>query len=109
MHRLHEADLPTGHAHVFGFRTKDGKFYTLLRTKLSEALFDDERLHAKELLLKGRVFPRSQVFEPTRIRSAHNGVVHDLYYYCDVCDIQSVSPAECACCQGPVELIEKPR
>ncbi len=109
MHRLHEADLPTGHAHVYGFKTKDGKFYTLLRTKLSEALFDDERLRTKELLLKGRVFPKSQVFEPTLIRSVRNGVVHDLYYYCDVCDIQSVSPAECACCQGPVELIEKPR
>jgi hypothetical protein len=35
-------------------------------------------------------------------------VVQDLYYYCAVCAIKSVSPEECACCQMPVELVEKP-
>ena len=49
-----------------------------------------------------------RLFSRTNIKSIRNGVVHDLYYYCDICAIESVSPAECACCQGPVELVEKP-
>src|SRR5437016_6761346 len=108
MHRLYEAALPTGHEHVYGFKTVDGKYYTLLRTKFSEALFADQRFREKELLIKGRIFPETQIFEPATIRSIRNGIVHDIYYYCDVCDIQAVAPGLCECCQGPTELIEKP-
>jgi hypothetical protein len=108
MHRLHQTDLPTKHAHLYGFQTTDGTFYTLLRTRLSEALFVDARLREKELILKGRLLPQTQVFDVAAIRSVRNGVVCDLFYYCSVCDIESVSPDDCACCQGPVELVEKP-
>jgi hypothetical protein len=108
MHRVHKTDLPARHEHIYGLRTEDGAYYTLLRTKLSEALFMDERLRQKDLVLKGKVLPKSQILDVTNIKSIRNGVVHDLYYYCDICAIESVSPAECACCQGPVELVEKP-
>lgn len=108
MHNLYGTDLPGSHEHVYGFRTDAGELYTLLRTRLSEALFSDERVRAKELLLKGRVFPKSRIFEVTRMRSLRNGVVCDLYYYCSVCNIESVSPGPCECCQGPVELMEEP-
>jgi hypothetical protein len=108
MHQRHEAALPTGHEHLYGFKTQDAKYYTLLRTKFSEALFADARFREKELLLKGRIFPNSQIFETMTIRSIRNGVVHDIYYYCDVCDIQAVAPGPCECCQGPTELVEKP-
>ena len=47
MHDLYRADLPTNHEHLYGFKTTDGAFYTLLRTNLSEALFVDERLQQK--------------------------------------------------------------
>jgi hypothetical protein len=108
MHRLHQTDLPTKHAHLYGFQTTDGRFYTLLRTRLSEALFVDARLREKELILKGRLLPQTQLFDAAAIRSVRDGVVCDLFYYCSVCDIESVSPDDCACCQGPVELVEKP-
>jgi hypothetical protein len=108
MHRVHNTDLPARHEHIYGFRTEDGSYYTLLRTKLSEALFMDEQLREKDLLLKGKVLPKSQILDVTNIKSIRNGVVNDLYYYCDICAIESVSPTECACCQGPVRLVEKP-
>ena len=108
MHRLFQTDLAVQHEHLFGFRADDGKYYTLLRTKFSEALFMDQRLREKELILKGRLFPNTQIFEPITLRSVRDGVVYELYYYCTICDIESVSPAPCACCQGPVELVEKP-
>jgi len=100
--------ISTNHQHLFGFKTTEGKTCKLVRTKFSEALFVDKRLHEKDLLLKGKLSPDAQTFEPLTIRSIKNGVVHDLYYYCDICAIESVSPDICACCQGPVELVEKP-
>jgi len=55
MHRIFETDLPTNHEHIYG-SDANGVYYTLLRTKLSEALFADQRLREKELLLTGKVF-----------------------------------------------------
>ena len=108
MHRLYQSELPTRHQHSWGFKTADGKLYTLLRGKYSEAIFLDERVRRKELTVKARLFPGTQILEVTRLRSVKNGVVQDLYYYCDVCAIKAVSPEPCACCQGPVELVERP-
>ena len=108
MHRLYQSELPTRHEHSWGFKTADGNLYTLLRGKYSEAIFLDERVRRKELTVKARLFPGTQILEVTRLRSVKNGVVQDLYYYCNVCAIKAVSPEPCACCQGPVELVEKP-
>ena len=108
MHDLYRADLPTDHEHLYGFETTDGEFYTLLRTDLSEALFVDERLHEKTLIITGRTFPKTHLLEAIRLQSVHEGVLHDLYYYCDTCAIRSAAPGDCVCCQAPVELVEKP-
>ena len=108
MHERYQAAFPSAHEHLYGLKSVEGKYYTLLRSKFSEALFVDQRFREKELLLKGRIFPGSQVFETVTIRSIRNGVVCDLYYYCDICDIQAVAPGPCECCQGPTELLEKP-
>jgi len=108
MHELYHTDLPANHAHIPGFKTMDGTFYTLLRTTLSEALFVDKRLGEKELILRGHVLPKTQMFEMTGMKSVRNGAIYDLYYYCDVCAIKTLSPGPCMCCQGPVKLVEKP-
>ena len=108
MQRDHKAELPTRHEHLWGFKSTDGGYYTLLRGRFSEAIWLDDRVRAKELLINVRLFPKSHVIEVQNIKSVRNGVVQDLYYYCDICAIKAVSPEPCACCQGPVELVEKP-
>ena len=108
MHDLYRADLPINHEHLYGFKTTDGAFYTLLRTNLSEALFVDERLQQKMFIIIGRTFPKTHLLEAIRLQTVHDGVVHDLYYYCDTCAIRAAAPGDCVCCQAPVELVEKP-
>jgi molybdenum cofactor cytidylyltransferase len=108
LHQKHGAVLGTRHEHLWGFAAEDGRLYTLLRTKYSEALFADETVRAKDLALKGRLFPGSQVFEPVTLRSVKHGRLHDLVYYCEVCAIDAVAPADCECCRAPTELVERP-
>ena len=108
LHRRHGAELPTNHEHLWALQTSDGRTYTLLRSHFSEAIWLDERIRARELELKARQFPGTQALEVQRFRSVVRGVVQDLYYYCEICHIQSVTPEQCACCQGPVELVERP-
>ena len=108
MHELYQVELPTGHPHLYGFKTADGKYFTLLRNKYSEGLFVDQRLREKELILKGRTFPKTQLFESSVMRSVKNGVTNDVYYFCVICSIKAVGPGQCECCQDPVELVEWP-
>ena len=108
MHTHHNVELFGNHAHLYGIKTEKGEYYTLLRTSLAEALFVDERLPEKDLVIKGRVFPKTQLLEVTRFLSVRDGVLHDLYYYCDTCYIRTVAPGNCDCCQAPVVLIERP-
>ncbi len=108
MHTHYNVELFGNHTHLYGIKTEKGEYYTLLRTSLAEALFVDERLHEKDLVIKGRVFPKTQLLEVTRFLSVRDGVLHDLYYYCDTCYIRTVAPGNCDCCQAPVVLIERP-
>ena len=108
MHTHYKVELFGNHEHLYGVKTENGKYYTLLRTSLAEALFVDERLHEKNLIINGRVFPKTQLLEVTRFLSIRDGVLHDLYYYCDTCYIRTVAPGNCDCCQAPVVLIERP-
>ncbi len=108
MHTHYNVELFKTHPHLYGVKTERGKYYTLLRTSLAEALFVDARLHEKDLIINGRVFPNTHLLEVIRFASIKAGVVHELYYYCDTCYIRTVAPGDCACCQAPVVLIEKP-
>jgi hypothetical protein len=107
MQKVHQAAVPTEHEHLPGFKTNDGKFYTLLRTKKSEALFLDTRLKERELILLGRVFPNTMLFESFNMRSVKNGAVYEIFYYCDICAIEAVTPEECQCCRQPVVFTER--
>ena len=108
MHTHYKVELFNKHDHLCGVKTKDGEYYTLLRTSLADALFVDEQLHEKDLVISGRVFPKTRLLEVTRFSSVKDGVVHELYYYCDTCYIRTVAPGNCDCCQAPVVLIERP-
>jgi hypothetical protein len=106
MRRLHDATLPTDHSHLWGFKAEDGRYYTLLRTRLSEALFTDQSLQEKDLLLSGRVFPGSAILDVEHIRSVRDGKVFQIVYYCEICEIFAVAPGICDCCQEPTERRE---
>jgi hypothetical protein len=108
MHAVYDTHLPTNHEHIYGFKAKEGQIFTVLRTKLSEAIFVDERVRDRELILSVRVLPLSRVIDVVTIKSVKDEVVHDLYYYCFICSIRTVDPAICLCCQEPVEFMEVP-
>jgi hypothetical protein len=109
MHRLYGAALDDSHEHLYGFKSDQGRFYTILRTRFSEMFFSEPPVRERELMFKARLFPESQVIEVTSgIRSMRGGAVHDLYYYCLICEIFAVAPGPCECCQQPLEWTEKP-
>lgn len=99
--------LPVRGSTNLQFRTDSGKF-KLLYTREGRALFADTNLHAKVLLLKGRVRPKEKAFEVTgNLHSIRDGKVYEVYYYCDICAVAASGPGPCVCCREPVVLTEK--
>lgn len=114
MKRAHGASVQPVHEHLLGFRLERKvepgslRFYTLLRTSHSEALFVDERFRERTLILFGRVFPRTATLEISKWQWIRDGKVHEVYYWCEVCSIRGIDPGPCSCCQGKVVLQERP-
>jgi hypothetical protein len=108
MKRSFGADVPEKHTHDYGIKGTDGKYYSLVRTLKSEALLTDTNLHSKDFILKGRVFPNSQLLEITgNLHAIREGRIYELSYYCDICSIKSSIPGPCMCCREPVYLKEE--
>jgi hypothetical protein len=115
MRERYQVEIPPVHEHLLGFRLEGEapagalRYYTLLRTAISEGLFADKRFQERTLVLRGRRFPESALLEVNRYGWIRDGKLHDVYYWCDICSIRGTDPGRCACCQGEVELREAPR
>lgn len=96
------------HEHQYGFKTTEGKIYPLYRNITSEAFFSDAQMREKTLQITGRIHPEKKTLEVFQTRSVHNGVLHDIYYWCEVCSIRSPAGGPCWCCYKPFELKEVP-
>ena len=108
LHAKHDVELPSDHQHLWALKSQDGKLFTILRGRFSDAIFMDPQVRSKELILAVRLFSEAQAIEVTEIQTVRNGIICELYYYCDVCSIKSISPEICACCREPVRLVEEP-
>lgn len=108
LHKEYGMNMPSGHRHVFGFKTPDKKLFLFLENNLSGAIFQDKRVRDRELVLTAWLFPNSNILDVISIKSIKEGKLHDLYYYCVICAIRTATPGPCMCCQDDVEFVEKP-
>lgn len=110
----YQAEVPPVHEHLWGFRAEGElpagapRWYTLLRTAISEGFFVDQRFQGRTLLVRGRRFPGSALLDVSRYFWLRDGKLWDVYYWCDVCAIRGTDPGRCACCQGQVDLRDAP-
>ncbi|HEY7546738.1 MAG TPA: hypothetical protein VID27_17735, partial [Blastocatellia bacterium] len=91
----------------FALESKDGKLYRFLPTDVLTAMFADERVRQMELQITGLLRAKDQL-EIVKVQAVKDGVLHDVYYYCYVCNITAYAPGPCVCCGKDVELIVTP-
>jgi len=86
--------------------TDDGKLYPLVKDRGSMMLFKDSKLLNRPMRLTGRVVDgRLQV---VNVHSVLKGKVHEVYYWCEVCQIKRFEPGACDCCGAALEFRETP-
>ena len=99
---------PEAAPHWLALSAEDGKIYPLIRDEGARMFFKDPRLLNRPMRLTGRLLPASQLLQVVEVHSYHQGELHEVYYWCDVCSIKRFENKICDCCGGPMELRETP-
>jgi hypothetical protein len=94
-------------ANRFALETGDGKLYLFLAKDPLAAIFEDPRVRGQEVVVKARPRPDGAV-EIVKVYSAKQGKLHDVHYFCEICNITAYAPGLCPCCRREMELKETP-
>jgi hypothetical protein len=86
----------------------DGITYPLTEDDASRMLFVDSRLRDRPVRLTAVRVPGSKSLRVVYVQTVKDGVVHDVDYWCEVCQISGNCPGACVCCGDDVELRERP-
>jgi hypothetical protein len=91
-----------------GLACDDGKVYPLVKDGGSRLFFKDKTLLNRRMRLLGKLVPDTTLLRVMSAQSLIKGAPHDVYYYCDVCDIRRGEKMICECCNGKMDLVEQP-
>ena len=67
----------------------------------------DKRLAGREIRVEGDWAPDG-TFKLSEFHTVKGGRLYRMRYYCEVCNIESLEPGDCVCCQAPTEFQEIP-
>jgi len=101
---LFGCDNQTSH---YGILDKDSKLYKFDPMIASTAIFADARVRARELQVTARINAKSQL-ELIKVQSIREGILCDIYYFCEICNIRAYAPGPCPCCRNELEFRETP-
>lgn len=88
--------------------TEDGAVLPLWPSDAAQFFYDDPRNLGRSVQITGRQYPDAPGLFALDVRSIKDGVLHEIYYWCDICSIKMFRWQQCECCQGPIELREHP-
>jgi hypothetical protein len=86
---------------------EDGKLYPLIKDEGSRMFFKDATLLNRPMRLTGRLIGDGPFLQVFQVHSYHNGQLHDVFYWCDICTIKRFEKKDCECCGAPMELREE--
>jgi hypothetical protein len=92
--------------HWLALVTDDGQVYPLIKDSGARMFFTDKELLNRPMRLTGRPFGDTHLLQVVQVHSLVKGQPHEVYYWCDVCQIKIYEKRDCECCGGPVERRE---
>jgi hypothetical protein len=98
------ASRPRGLALV----TDDGNTYPIVEDDTSRMLFVDARLRGRPVALTAVPAAGTGGLQVVYVQTVHDGVVYDVDYWCEICQISANHPGPCVCCGDDSPLRERP-
>lgn len=91
----------------YALRSADGTLHWFQKDDPLAPVFDDVHIRGQEIV--ARVRPRADgTGELIKVYSAKHGKLHDVRYFCEICNVTSFVPGLCPCCRAEMELRETP-
>ena len=72
------------------------------------AILGDERLLGKTMQVSGAWKEKDRRLNVSHLYTVHDGKLHRITYWCDICTVGASKPGPCICCLQPVDLKEVP-
>jgi hypothetical protein len=91
----------------FGLVSPVGKVHPFRAGDVLAGILEDARVRDQELLVRARQDPAGGL-AIVKAYSIKLGKVHDVHYFCDVCNVTAYAPGLCPCCRQEMELRETP-
>ncbi len=92
---------------VLALKTEDGKLLPLIEDVRGGAFRKDKRLREMKLELVVRRQPKTPLLQVLRVFEVTKDGKAEIVYWCDICAITMYELRDCACCQGPIEMIRR--
>jgi hypothetical protein len=89
-------------------KADDGTVYPLVEDDASRMLFLDARLRDRPVRLTAVRAAGGKGLQVVSVQTVKDGVVYDVDYWCEICQISGSAPGACVCCGDEVELRERP-
>ncbi len=89
-------------------KTADGKIYPIIEDATSKMLFLENRLRDRPVQLTAILQPQTKGLRVVRVQTLKDGVLHDVDYWCEICQISLNYPGLCVCCNDETVFRERP-
>ena len=96
---------PEGNRHAL--RLADGSLRWFMPDDPLAPVFDDARIRDQDVVVTVRPRPDG-TGEMLKVYSTKHGKLHDVRYFCEICNVTSFTPGLCPCCRAEMELKETP-
>ena len=91
----------------YALQTAGGELRWFMAGDPLAPVFDDPRIREQDVVAKVRPRPDG-TGELIKVYSAKHGKLHDVRYFCEICNVTSFVPGLCPCCRAEMELRETP-
>jgi hypothetical protein len=99
---------PGGKPGRLALAADDGTTYPLVEDDASRMFFLDARLRGRPVVLTAVRVPDTGALEVVYVQTVKDGVVCEVDYWCEICQISSTHPGPCVCCGDDAPLRERP-
>ena len=100
--------VPESQQRVLALQSKDGSLVPLVEDQRGRSFRRDKRLREMEVLLMARRYEGLPMLQVIRVYRVDGKKVFEVDYWCEICAIAMYELKACDCCQGDIELRQRP-
>jgi len=100
--------VPESRQQVLALQSKDGSLVPLVEDLRGRSFRRDKRLREMEVVLMARKYQGLPMLQVIRVYRVDRKKVFEVDYWCEICAIAMYELKACDCCQGEIELRQRP-